>query len=297
MTRPRLINFAVIIRVLTMSIVWLVLLSWFLNAYRSGCGTALLVFAVISLFLLMAGFEAAFLRRRALYNEFVSDDDHVFDLFHNLILTGLRELIFGLILAMFLLIGVLVFEPRQWSLLFADLLVMTLLIPRFALSMSNRVREPYRFAMARQSAMWLSILLLWSEALMVLTLSPREHYIGMRWQEVVTYGVAQPDLSCPIVAQLANIFVVGQALAMWAVQNATRVMNDPTQAIMVWVGFFILFSFTFMVARAFSQALIGVMGRPWELWSSPTKNAAYDAAATPSTKRTKRTRRNWNQPV
>jgi hypothetical protein len=62
------------------------------------------------------------------------------------------------------------------------------------------------------STLFVSLLLLWGEAVMVLTISPSEYYVGMRWQEVVTYGVRQPDVACPLVAYAAEIYTVGLAL-------------------------------------------------------------------------------------
>ena len=218
MPRPGFVSYAIVMRLLTMSIVWLSLLIWFLNAYRAGCVTALAVLALLGLVLLAAGMEKSLLRRRALFQE----------------------------------------------------------------CMAEQVHDEYRYALARQWGMWFSVALLWGEAIMVLTLSPPENYLGQRWQEVVTYGVSQSDVLCPQVADLTNVLAAAQALAMWAVQNASLVLNDPTQAVMVWVGFVSLFGLTFLVAWAFSQALIGVMARPWEVWSlsampAPMRNPALPA--------------------
>ncbi len=269
MPRPRFVSYAIIVRLLTMSVVWLSLLIWFLNAYRAGCGIALAVLALFALVILAAGIEQSFLHRRAIFKECVAEQDTLFDVFYNRVVMMLYQTSVALFLGVMLLVGALTFEPRQWSLLFIDLLLLTLLIPRLAKGMGEQIRDEYRYAMARHWGMWFSVVLLWGEATMVLTLSPPENYLGQRWQEVVTYGVAQPDVLCPQVAGLANVFVVGQALAMWAVQNASRVFNDPTQAVMLWVGFFTLVSFSFLVAVAYSRALIGVMARPWAMWKLP----------------------------
>jgi hypothetical protein len=61
---------------------------------------------------------------------------------------------------------------------------------------------------------------------------------------------------------------MGQALAIWAAQNASRVSHDPTQSVMVWVGFSVMFGLTFLMALAISRAFVGVMARPWEMWRS-----------------------------
>lgn len=282
MPRPRLISYAIVVRLLTMMIVWLFLLVWFLNAYRANCAASLAALGMLTAFLLVAGIERSFLLRRALFNECLSSEGRLFNLFYNRIFITIRETMYAFVLAAFLLASSLVFEPRQWSLLFIDLLLLALLIPRLTESMAKYVHQEYRYALARQWATWLSVLLLWGEAVMALTISPPEYYGGMRWQEVVTYGVSEPEVACPLVAELARIYMVGIALAIWSVQNVSRLINDPTQAIMIWVGFVTLFGFTFMMALAFSRALAGVMGRPWEMWRKPAHSTGNAQAASPS---------------
>lgn len=268
MSRPKLVNYAILIRLLTMSIVWLLLLVWFLNAYRLSCNAALGFLAALGATQLLAGTERVYFRRRALFSQCLLKEGRLFRIFHNRILTTLREIAFAGLLALLLLIGTLAFEPRQWSLLFADLMLLSLVIPRLALAMTNEVCDECRHALARQWALWLSVLLLWGEAVMMLFLFPPEDYIGMRWQEVVTYGVNMPDVHCAWMASAAEVYRIGQALAMWAAQNASRVNQDPTQSVMVWVGFSVLFGLTFLMALAISRAFVGVMARPWEMWKS-----------------------------
>jgi hypothetical protein len=268
MSRPRFVNYAIVVRLLTMSIVWLLLLVWFLNAYRLPCNAALGFVAALGITLLFAGTEQAYLRRRALFNECLQAEGRLFHIFYNRLFMTLREIAFAGFLALLLLMGSLAFEPRQWSLLIADILLLSLVIPRLAIAMSNAVREEYRYAMARHWALWLSVVLLWGEAVMMLYLFPPEDYIGMRWQEVVTYGVSTPDVHCAWLASAAEMYRSAQALAMWAAQNASRVMHDRTQSVMVWVGFIVLFGLTFLTALAISRAFIGVMARPWEMWKS-----------------------------
>jgi hypothetical protein len=100
----------------------------------------------------------------------------------------------------------------------------------------------------------------------------------MRWQEVVTYNLAVPDAACGLIETATRTFVTGQAIAIWAVQNGARVAHDPTQSVMLWVGYTTLVAFTFLTALAYSRALIGVMGRPWELWGTSAE-PTYDSPA------------------
>jgi uncharacterized protein YhhL (DUF1145 family) len=266
MSKTGLIRYAPMMRLMTMAIVWLVLLVWHFNAYRADCAVSLGVLAVLSLFVAGAGVERAALLRRALLDDRTNDQaERLRVLLDSRTVMVLREGGVALVLAVILLVVSLSFEPRQWSVLFIDLLLLALLIPRMSEALDDRVPARFRYAIARRRAMWLSVLLLWGEALMVLMFSPPEDYFGLRWQEVVSYGVVRPDASCAMLGQAAEVLSTGRALAIWAVQNGARVLNDPSQAIMVWIGYGSLFAVSLLVALAYSRALVGVMARPWEL--------------------------------
>jgi hypothetical protein len=266
-------SYAVIMRLLTMLIVWLTLLVWVFNAYRAGCVGSAAVLALLAGVLFVAGSERSHLLRRALSTETARREGLLFRWFYNRVVITLRDLVVALLLGLVLLASALTFAPQQWSVLFADLLLLTLLIPRLARIAHDEIRAEYRYAMARQWAVWISLLLLWLEAVMMLAFYPPADYTGMRWQEVLSYNLTVPDAACGPIHAATQVFVTGQAMAIWAVQNGGRVANDPTQSIMLWVGYGALVGFTFLTAMAYSRALIGVMGRPWELWRRSTTTA------------------------
>jgi len=272
----KIMDYAVVLRMLTMTIVWLLLLIWFLEAYRISCAAAALMFVLLTAVLLVAGLERTYFYRRALFNESLEREGILFGLVHNRLLVTARELLVAAALTLILLVSTVTFEARQWSLLFADLLLLTLIIPRIAGGMHQEVRERYRFAMARHWAMWISVWLLWGEAMLVMIFSPRQDFSGMRWQEAISYGVAQPDVACPILRTGASIYTTGESIGVWAVQNAERVSQDPTQAMMIWVGLIALVVLPFLMALAASRALVGIMGRPWAVWRSLSRSDPPD---------------------
>ena len=259
-------SYAVVMRLLTMLIVWLTLLVWVFNANRAGCIASAAVLALMTGMIFITGSERSHLLRRALLAEASQGGGRLLAVVHSHLPVLLRDTVSAALLAVVLLASALTFEPRQWSILLADLLLLTLLIPRLSRIMRGEVRSEYRYALARQWAAWISVLLLWSEAVLSLVFYPPADYIGMRWQELVTYNLSMPDAGCPLVQTAAQIFVTCQAIAIWALQNTSRFAHDPTQSIMLWVGYAALAGFTFLTALAYSRALIGVMGRPWEMW-------------------------------
>jgi hypothetical protein len=270
MSRPNPIPSAIVMRLLTMLIVWLILLIWVFNAHRAGCVPSAMALVTLGGVIFLAGSERSHLLRRAMLNEAARREGRLFRVFYNGLLITLRDVLVAALLAVILLASALTFAPQQWSVLFADLLLLSLLIPRLADAMGREVRDFHRFALARQWAVWISVLLLWAEGMMSLVFYPPADFTGMRWQEVVTFNLRTPDVACGLLETATQVFITGQAIAIWALQNSARVANDPTQSIMLWVGYTALIGFTFATALAYSRALIGVLGRPWEMWQPVT---------------------------
>lgn len=268
MTRQGLMNYAVLVRLLTMSIIWMVLLVWSLNAYRLNCWFAVLIFLVLFGTMLIAGSERALFHRRAMFEECLTREGQLFNLLYSRVLLTGKAALAAMGLALVLMAGAPLFEPRQWSLLFADLLLLTLLIPRLVNAIGAEVRPQYRYAVARQGALVVSLALLWSEAALVLAVTPPHDFSGLRWQEVMSFEVAHPEVHCALMRGFAEVYAGGQVLAIWSVQNALRAVHDPTQSVMLWVGFAALVGFPYLIALAYSRALIGVLGRPWVFWGA-----------------------------
>ena len=192
-------------RLLTMAIVWLLLLTWQFNAYRSNCVATLALVVLFTLLLFVSGAELALYRRRVFLNECMTHKGLLFRwLRRRYVLLGI-ELLKSAALAVFLLVSVLSFSPRHWSLLFADVLLVGLLLPRFYGALKGQLREEYRFTTARRWALWVSTLLLWLESILVLVFTVAQDYDGMRWQEVITFGATDPDVLCRPLASLAAL--------------------------------------------------------------------------------------------
>jgi hypothetical protein len=267
-------------RLLTMSIVWLLLLVWYLNAYRLGCTVALALVAVLALILAISGEEMRLVRRRVFLHECLEPTGQLYRIFsRRYLLLGL-EAVKSAALAVFLLASVLSFAPRQWSLLFADVLLLGLLLPRFYGALEGQVREEYRFAMARRWSMWVSVVLLWLESLTVLFFSTSENYMGLRYQEVVGYAVSAPEVQCGALAHLGALGSAIQALGQWSAQNLMRSFNDLPQSLMASLGLLAAVLFSFLIAYAYSRALIGAVGRPWAAWRvSPRRDPGHGLPA------------------
>jgi hypothetical protein len=268
MPRPGLMSYAIITRLLTMTIIWLLMLVWVLNAYRAECLVVAAMLLPFCAVIFIAGNEHSQLMRRALYGETTRSKGWLFRLVYNRVLITGRDLIVALALGVVLLATALTFTHRHWSVLFADLLLLTLLLPRIQRALNKEIRPVYRYAMSRQQALWVSTLLLWAQIAILQIYFPPSEYIGMRWQEVVTYNLSMPEVGCGALEAVARVVVTGQAIATWSVQNSARVARDPTQFAMLWVGYSTLIGFSFLIALAYSRALIGVMSRPWEMWQT-----------------------------
>lgn len=266
MPRHRLTAYAVLIRFLSMCTVWLLLFVWFLNASRLGCLAILAVFLPLFATVLMSNAEGAFLHHRAMVSACMRREAKVLRLVHGRGLLLVRQVLLSAALTLALLVAVLLLEPHQWSLIFVDLLLLTLLLPRLTAVAGRSVRGQYRFAMARHWATWLSIGLIWAESLLWLIYAPSANFVGMRWQVVVAYEIQPPDVACGMVRAISDVAATAQGLALWATQNLGRAMHSPTESTIAWLGLLVVGIFPFIFAYALSRALVGTMARPWEMW-------------------------------
>jgi hypothetical protein len=256
-----------------MTIVWLLLFAWHLNAHRLDCNLALALIGLFTLVLLLSGTETAYARRRAFLSEHLEPKGFLFRaLRRNIALTG-AEALKSAALALILVVGALTLAPRQWSLMFAAVLLLGLLLPRLHGVLAGQVREEYLYATARRWAMWVSTTLLLLESVFVLFFSATENFVGLRWQEVITMGAAQPDALCDGIASLARVTSAIGALGIWSVQNLGRSMNDLPQALMAAMGMVASITLSFLIAYAYSRALVGVVSRPWTMWRSVPRGA------------------------
>jgi hypothetical protein len=267
-------------RLLTMTIVWLLLLVWYFNAYRSGCLASVGLILLFALILLLSGTEIAMARRQAFIDAFLVPGSGLHRLFAHKGILVLTEAVMAALLAVFLLVSALTFAPRQWSLMFADVLLLGLLLPRLYAALEGQVHERYRYATARRWTMWASVVLLWLESLMVLVFSDGHDYMGLRWQEVIAHGANAPEVACPLLADMASIITAVQALGVWSVQNLARNFGDFPQALMATIGVLASVGLSFLTAYVYSRALVGVVGRPWTMWpSDPPAMAAAGPVA------------------
>lgn len=256
-------------RLVTMAAVWLLMLAWQFSAAHLGCPAALALLGVFTLLILLSGAETALARRRILLRECIDSGGRLHRVLRRrYVLLAVQVLKSGG-LAVFLCVSVLGFTVRQWSLLFADVLLMGLLLPRFYLVFKDQVREDYRYAMARRWAVRVSTLLLWSEAMVVLLFSATQDYMGLRWQEVITYAGSAPEVRCGALRDLSVLSAAVEALGHWSVQNLARSLQDLPQALMAFVSLLASAGFALILAYAYSRALIGAVARPWAMWRLP----------------------------
>lgn len=260
-------------RLLTMTIVWLLLFAWHLNAHRLDCSLALALIGLFTLVLLLSGTEIAYARRRAFLSEHLEPGGFLFRALRRKIALTAAEALKSAALALILVVGALTLAARQWSLMFAAVLFLGLLLPRLHGVLVGQVREEYLYATARRWAMWVSTSLLLLESVFVLFFSATENFVGLRWQEVITTGAAQPDALCDAIASLARVTSAIGALGIWSVQNLGRSMNDLPQALMAAMGMVASITLSFLIAYAYSRALVGVVSRPWTMWRSVPRGA------------------------
>lgn len=269
-------------RLLSMMLVWLLLLGWHSVAGRASCLAIAGLVILFTLVLALSTTEIAFARRQAFIAASLEEDGSLQRWFRRPYLPLVRSSICSLLLALFLLVSVLNYAPRQWSLSFAVVLLLGLLLPRFYGALDGQVRERFRYTTARRWTLWCGVLLLWIEALVVLLFSSGEDFIGLRWQEVMAHAARASDGACAPAARAAALVSVADALGFWSIQNLHRSLSDPPQALVAGIGLIIAVVLAFLRAYVFGLALIGVVARPWVFWKNqPEMGSTPDAGWPP----------------
>jgi hypothetical protein len=275
------VTYSDIPRLATMALVWLVLLIWHLLASSSGYLTFIGVVSLFTLVLVLSTSENALARRQAFIDACLEPEGRRDRL------TGLRYPLIAieagksLLLATLLAISALSYAPRQWSLMFAAVLLAGLLLPRFYGAFAGHVRERYRYARARRWTLWICTLLLWLEGLIVLFFSDGQNVMGLRWQEVVVHAGREPHLRCVLVAQATAVLSAVDSLGPWSVQNLGRSLADLPQALVAGFSLLAAVGLDFLRAYSFGLALIGAVARPQRFWD-PQRGAETPTGVGPS---------------
>jgi hypothetical protein len=261
-------KYSMVPRLLSMFGVWLLLVIWNLSARYIGDLGNLLFLIVIAVPVAMSGVEGTFYRRHAFRNEYLLAPSWLYRL------VGLEPLIVGsevvkaLLLGLLLMVGTVSLTVREWSVLFLDVFVLALLMPRVPGLLHQTVNRVYLYAMSRRWAIWFSTALLWLDSVLALTLGINNDYRGLSWAEAVAYstsvGPGVDDGS--VVGLMLRVDAGVDGLASWASYELLYGVSDLAQglaAAMVLIG--VLFV-RFALAWAYSRALVGAMARPFELW-------------------------------
>ena len=256
-------------RLSSMFAVWLVLVAWSLSAQHIGDLGNLLFLLVIAVPLAMSGAEAAFYRRHAFRNEYLIQPSWL----HRLM--GLEPLILGLeivkalLLAVLLMIGTVALSVREWALLLLDVLLLSLLMPRMPALLHSSVKRTYLYAMSRRWAIWFSTLLLWGESLLALVLTDSDDYRDLSWDDVVAYtmGSGTATDATGLVALMRRIDAGAEGLASWSSHQLFHGATvDLAQTLVATMTLAAVCGLWFLLAWAYSRALIGALARVMEIW-------------------------------
>lgn len=253
---------------------------WNLSARYIGDLGNLLFLLVIAVPVAMSGLEGACYRRHAFRNECLLAPSWLYRLVGlDLLIVG-AEVVKALLLGLLLMVGTVSLTVREWSVLFLDVFVLALLMPRVPGLLHQTVNRVYLYAMSRRWAIWFSTALLWLDSVLALSLGINNDYRGLSWAQAVAYsttvGPSVDDGS--IVALMLRVDAGIDGLASWASYQLLYGVSDLAEglaAAMVLIG--VLFV-RFGLAWAYSRALVGAMARPFEFCRPrPSRSDGGDA--------------------
>lgn len=255
-------------RLLSMLAVWLVLLAWHLTAARVGLIGAVLFLLVLALPLAMSGAEAALYRRHAFRNEYLSGPSWLERVVCAVPLVLAVEGARALLLAALLLVATLSLAVHEWVLLLLDVFLLALLMPRLPGLLHTVVKPVYLFALSRRWAIWASTLLLWLQWLIALVLAQSDDYRGLPWSEALAHATA-PTAASADGSPLSLLLRAGagvQGLAAWSGYRLAHGGDDPAQGLIAGLCLAGILALWFVLAWAYSRALVGALARPFAIW-------------------------------
>ena len=221
---------------------------------------------------ILAGIEAAYLRRYAFMSQYLAHAGRLVRLLRPGVLLLAWHSIKGLFLALLLMVGLLTLDSLQRQLLLADLLLLPVLLFGISRLLHGEIRDRLHPPLVRHWTQWGNALLLWIALMWVTSFTAQMNYTGLPWQEVVRFGAAEVIVGCDALAFLARIEAISAALALWAAQNLFSGLERPDQLLMAWTLFIASFGVSFLVAWIYSRVLIGAWAQPWRLRSSMGAN-------------------------
>lgn len=248
--------------------VWLLLLVWQRVAVLIGEVGNLVFLLLVTVPLAMSGIEAAFYRRHAFREQYLRPG-WLYDLSGAAPMVLVAELAKALGLALVVMGATLAMDARGWALLLLLVLVLSFLMPRLPGLLRETVNPLYVYPLARRWAIWFGTLFLWLESMLVLMLVEDTDYRGLAWHEAIGYSTSLPigHGAEGLVAVLQHIDAGVQGAASWAWDHLTHGDGDLATTLIALMALAAVAVLWFVIAWAFSRALVGVTSRPRGVWT------------------------------
>lgn len=262
MADHRYMSLSGVIRMLT---VWGALLLWQWSADRLACSASVLFLLPLWTVLTLAASEVALIRRYAFIAQYLRAEGQLARLLRRRIVLLLWQAAKTLTLALVLLVGAVFLDPVQWLVLLADTLLMVILIVLFSRILNRELKPGYHGFLGHHWAHWVNAPLLWLCLVLVTFHTAHENYSGMSWLEAMHSSVSNVSVACDELAFLGRINAAGEALMWWGAQNYLQGLERPAPVVTAWLAFLAFFGVSFLIAWAYSRALVGVLSRPWAI--------------------------------
>lgn len=135
--------------------------------------------------------------------------------------------------------------------------------------------------MSRRWAIWFSTLLLWGESVLALVLTNTGDYRDLSWEDAVAYSTGAetaPDAT-GVIAVMRRIDAGAEGLASWSSHQLSHAANvDLAQTLVATMTLVSVLLMWFLLAWAYSRALMGALARVMEIWRPrPTRREGRDA--------------------
>jgi hypothetical protein len=234
----------------------LLLWVWFQSA--TGCWPGFLLMLPVLGLISLNMLESALLRRRALAGMYLRPDSFVARWLCRRTWLMIWQVTKALVLVLLLFVEATAWPPWLWVVLLLDLLLFPFLYALLRRWLTPQLQAGRRDILARQLLVIVNTLLL----ILVITTGrmaqPRPDYSSLDWQEAATHASEQTRVGCELIAPLARLAALRDALLERLVAESVTLSHSMWLGLLGWLLYFFWSGLVFWALSRLLSAGLGL---------------------------------------
>ncbi len=233
---------------------WLLLYAISRIALIGNCFWLMLALFPVAALIALSLVDAATQRRRVFAQMYLRTDSRLYRFMNGKILLMLWQGSKAGVLALILVVQAILWPDWIWWLLGADALLLYVSWQLTRYCLASQVRSTLQATLARRLLVPLNTLICSLLIAYIWFISPQPDYRQQDLRQTLQTAAEQVELSCAVIAPLARLQEMAEALGLHVLQSATEKLHNPLILITAWMGFLINSA---LFTWAYSRLLFG----------------------------------------